>query len=116
MNPGVGDIGFPMREMAILFWKTLELAALESILLHVVDAPFHLTLVPWRVRLRGQDHDAVVPAERGHLRHQLGVEPVRVFHRGLQVVDDQRLRHAAKMLEGVLTSEVFCGLPVRDSL
>ena len=69
MNPSVGDIRLPMRKMAILFLKALELAALESILLHVVDAAFHLTLVPWHVRLRGQDHDAVVPAERRHLRH-----------------------------------------------
>src|ERR1700719_5321430 len=67
MNPRVGDGRLPMRKMVILFLKTLELAALESILLNVIDASFYLAFMPWHVRLRGQDHDAVVPAKRRHL-------------------------------------------------
>lgn len=51
MNPGVGDIRLPMCKMAILFVKTLEPAAFECSLLHVIDAAFNLALMPWREQL-----------------------------------------------------------------
>jgi hypothetical protein len=44
----------------------------------------------------------------------LGIEPVRLRHRRLQVVDDQCGRHAPEVMEGVLqaTDEFLRRLPV----
>ena len=49
----------------------------------------------------GRIDRAVVLAERLHLGRQLGIEPVGMRHGRLEVVDDQRSRHAAEMPEGV---------------
>src|SRR5229473_1593228 len=92
----------PVAQEAILLVQAGEGPSLEGVVLHIVDATFHLALVPWRVRPRRQQHHAVVLAERLHLRIELGVEPVRPRYRGTQVVAHQPLRHAAKGAKGIL--------------
>ncbi len=98
--------------MLILFLKAGEHVALESVAFRVADTAFDLALMPGRTRLGRQRDDAVVLTERLHFRIDLGIEPVRLAHRGLQVVQHQRLRHAAKVMEGVLqaTDELLGGL------
>ena len=112
----IGHRLFPVLQMAVLLRHARERVPLEGVLLHVIDAAFHLALMPGRVRLRRQEHRAVVRGERLHLGHQLGIEPIGVLHRRAQVVEHDRLRHAAKMGERVLqtTQKRFSGLPQRD--
>ncbi len=66
----------------------------------------------WYEGPRGQDNDAVMAAELGHLGCQLRLVPVRLLNRGTQVVDDQHARNAPKMPEGVLQApdELLCRL------
>ena len=66
-------------------------AALEGIVLDVVDAALDLALVPGRVGFGGQNGQSVVLGKRPHLGAQLRIEPVRPAHRGTQIVDHQGL-------------------------
>jgi hypothetical protein len=79
--------------MAILLFQTAKLLALEGILLHVRP---------------------VVGGESGHLGNQLGIEPIGVCDRRFEIVDHQRLGHAAKLRKRILqrAQEVVGRLPV----
>ncbi len=63
---------------------------------------WNIALVTGRSRLRGQDRRTVVVGEGLDLRVEVGIERIRSDHRGLQVVGDQRTRHAAEVSKGVL--------------
>lgn len=110
----VGHLRLPLAQEAILCFETGEGAAPESVLLHIVDSSFHLALVARGARLRGKDHRSVVGGESLNLRIELGIEPVGPGHRRLEIVDDQRLRNAAEVMEGVLqtTDEVLRRLAI----
>ena len=112
VNPRVGDACFPLGEMLVLLLQAGEGASFQAVALDILDSAFHFPLVPGHVGLGGQDHGAVVLAERLHLRRQHGIEPIGMLHRRLQVVDDQRLGHAAEMGEGIFQTaeEVLGGL------
>jgi len=78
-----------------------KLLAGHEVALDVVDAVLDLTLVLWRIRPRGTDHEPVVlrHAAVGFAQH--GVMHQRLQHGGLQVVDDDTPGHASEALEGV---------------
>lgn len=63
MNPGIGCATRPLLEMLVLSVEAGERPPLEGVLLHVIDSPLDLALVPWRSRLRGEHGRAIVPAE-----------------------------------------------------
>lgn len=102
----------PVQQEAILLLQAVEGPPLQGVLLHVVDAPFHLPLVARRVGPGRQEGRAVMGGEGTHLGIEIGVEPVGLLDRGPQVVQDQPLRHAAEVPEGVFqaTQEVVGGL------
>jgi hypothetical protein len=88
--------------MLVLLSKARERSALEGVLLHVRDAAFHLALVARGSWLRGEHGRAIVPAELLELRIDRRIEPVCLQDSRLEVVDDQGVRHAPKVLERVL--------------
>ena len=55
MNSRIGDLGFPTREMIILFLEAAERTPLERIVLGVFHARFHFALMPRHVGLIRQD-------------------------------------------------------------
>ena len=91
-----------MGQEAVLRLQAGEGPGLQRVVLHILHAGLDLPFVPRHVRLGRQDHRAVVPAERLELGNQLGIEPVGMLHRRLEIVDDQRLGNAAEVREGVL--------------
>ena len=95
--------------MLVLLLQAGERAALQRVVLHILHARFDLPLVPRHVGLGRQNHRAVVPAERLHLGRQLRIEPVGMRDGRLEIVDHQRLGHAAEVREGVFQAaeEVF---------
>src|SRR5262245_19430033 len=104
----VGDGLLPIEQEAIGFVEAGEHAALQGVLLDVVHTAFDLALVPRRVRLGGQQGDAIVLAEGADLGIDLGVEPIGFGDGGLEIVEDQALRHAAEVPEGVLQATEEC--------
>ena len=102
VDPRVGDALFPIAEEAVLLFETAEGPRLQCIPFDVANPTLDLSLVTRRVRLRRQDHRAVVLSERLQLRHQLRIKPIRMRHRGSQIVDHHRLRHTAKEPERIL--------------
>ena len=112
----VGHTPLPELQVAVLGFQRSERVPLERVAFDVADAALDLALVPRRARLGGQDHRAVVLAEREQLGIQLGIEPVGMRDGRLEVVDDQRLGHPAEMPEGILDrpQEVFGRLAVAD--
>ncbi len=114
VDAGVGHLRLPLQQMSILLGETGEGSALQGVALNVAHVALDLALVARGPGSGRQDHRAVVRAKRLDLRIQLRVVPVGLGHRGLEVVDDQRLRDAAEVMEGVLqaTDEVLGGLAV----
>ena len=108
VNPRVRHARLPGQQVSVRRRQRREPPALQRVVLDVADAPLDLPLVTRRVRLRRQHHRAVVLAERLHLRVQLRIEPVRILHRRLQVVDHQRLRHPAEVPERILQRPEEC--------
>ena len=102
MNPLICYPLLPPSKEVILFHEAREDAPLEGVGLHVGHAPFRLPLVSRRSRSRRQHHRPVVAAEGGEFRINLRIEPIRLQHRRLQVVDHDRSRHPAEVFEGVL--------------
>ena len=118
VDPRVGDGRLPMQQEVVLLFQTLELAGFQRIAFDVLHARFDLALVARHVRPGGQDHHAVVFAERPQLGMQFRLVPVRLGDRRPQIVDHQRLDAAAKMVEGVLqaadeVSRCSGGTPLR---
>ena len=102
MDAGIGDRGLPIEQEAVLIGQAGELAALKGVVLSVAHATLDLALVPRRTHPRRQHDRAVMFAERQDLRVEIGIKPIRPGHRGLEVVDHQRLGHAAEVVERVL--------------
>ena len=74
------------------FWRpSQKTPALQLAVLHVADATINLAFVARRVRLGPQDHRFVMLGERLQTRVQLRIVPVRMLHKGLEVIDHQRL-------------------------
>ena len=113
VNPRVRDRLLPIQQVRILLFQTDEALPLQPIVLHIFDARLHLPLVVRTIRLRRQDHRAVMHRERLQLRMQLRVVPVRLRHRRFQVVDDDRLGNAPEVAERILqrSHERFRRLP-----
>ena len=75
--------------------------ALERVVLHILHARFDLPFVPGHCRLGRQDHRAVMAGELLQLGIEFRIVPVRMQHPRLQIVDDHRRRHPAKVPERV---------------
>lgn len=75
---------------------------LERVLLNVIDATLHLPLVSGHARFGRQKHATVVVGKGLHLRMQFGIEPVRMQHRRLEIVEHDPPGHAAEVPERVL--------------
>jgi len=58
--------------------------------------------MPWCSGLRRQHDGAVVATEVGKLGVQFRIKPISLQHAGLEVVDDNRARHTAEVLQSVL--------------
>lgn len=101
VQPRVGHRAFPLAQVQVLFGQAAELAPRQRVVLRILHARLDLALVPGHRRARGQHHRAVVPAELGHLRVELGLIPVRPGDDGPQVVHDQRARHPAEVAERI---------------
>lgn len=69
--------------------------------LYDLDAAFDLAFVPGGVGFRGKEDGAVMAGKLDDFGVEVGVEPVGVFDRCLQVIDDQRFWNPAEMAEGV---------------
>ena len=112
VNPLIRDADLPVQQVFVLLLKTGELPSLEAVVLRIADAALRLAFVPRRARLGRQDHRAVVLSEGEQLGVEIGIEPVGARYRGLQVVDDQCLGHAAEVPKRVLQarrkSSVVC--------
>ena len=63
MDPLIGDLRFPLRQMVILFFETRKDPSFERVVLYVLDSTLDLTLVSWSPWLGRQDRDAVVLGE-----------------------------------------------------
>ena len=113
MHARVGHGLFPGTQERVLLVQAGDTSAFQGVFLHIINATFHLALVPGGVGPRGQQGDAVVVRERAHLWIDVGIKPVGLRDRGLEVVQDHLLGHAAKGPEGVLQTadEVLSGLP-----
>ena len=102
VNPRVGDRPFPVKQVLVLLRETLERVALQSVVLRVLDAALDLALVLRGVRLRRKKRRAVVSGKGLQLRMHFRVVPVGPVHRRFQIVDDERLRNAAEVMQRVL--------------
>ena len=97
--------------------ETRKLAPLERVRLRVFYAGLDLALVPRHRRLRRQERGAVMLAEGTQLRIELGIEPIGLEHRGLQVVRDQARGDAAEEAKRVLhTANQGLGVLAPDDL
>jgi len=92
----------PAGSLVVLFLKTLERAALQRVLLHVVDAPFDLPFVPGRARLRRQHDRSVVLTKTAELWIQFRVVPIGLDHSRLEVIRHERFRDSAEVTKRVL--------------
>src|SRR5487761_2115417 len=110
----VGHGLFPVAAILVLFLQADEALASQGVFLDVVHAPLDLPLVSWHIRTCWQEHRAVMFAEGADLRVDLRVEPIRLLHGRLEVVQDKAPGHPAEMPEGVLQAaeEVLGGLAV----
>ena len=102
VDAGVGGVLFPLLEVAVLLGQTAELAALERVVLAILDAGLDLALVPGHARLGGQDERPVVGGELGQLGVEIRFIPIGLEHAGLEVVDHHLERHAAQGAKAVL--------------
>ncbi len=82
-------------------------------MLYIFDTGLDLSLVAGHVRFGRNEYEAVMSGKLHHLRVELGIEPVRVLNRRLQVIDDQDLWNPAKRQEGIFQNpyEVLGCLP-----
>jgi hypothetical protein len=102
VDPRVRDGLFPVLQERVLLLQTAEHAPLERVVHHIFDAALHLPLVLRSVRLRRQEHRAVVLRERLQFGMHFRVVPVPALHRRFQIVDHQRLRNPAEFPERIL--------------
>jgi len=114
VDAGVGDCLFPLQQVPVLVRQAREGSAFQGIRLDILDAAFDLSFVARCPRLGGQDDGAVVPTELADLGVEIGIEPVGLDDRGLEIVHDQRPGNAAEMPEGVFQrpDEILRGLAV----
>ena len=59
MDPRVRYLRLPLEQVTVLISETAEPLALQGILLNVINTPFDLALMTWRVGLRWQEYRAV---------------------------------------------------------
>lgn len=85
----IGDGAFPVGEKEILRREAGKLAALERVGLGVFYAGLDLAFVSRHPGFGRQQRGAVVFAEGAQLRIELGVEPVGLEDRGLQIIGDE---------------------------
>ena len=88
--------------MHILSAQALELFAGQSVGLNIFDPGFDLTLVARHTRFGRQDHGAIMLAERPNLGVEFRFEPIDLFDRRTQIVDDQFPYDPAKVPQRVL--------------
>ena len=102
VDASVGDRRLPMFQVPVLFLKAGERPPLQRVVLHISHPTFDLALVAWSIRLRRQDHRAVVLTEGQDPGIDLRIVPVGVLHRGFQIIRDYGSGDPAPVPEGVL--------------
>ncbi|MFH1975481.1 MAG: hypothetical protein ABIJ52_07960 [Pseudomonadota bacterium] len=87
--------------------------AFEGIVLYILDPTLDLALVPWRVGFCVKNDASIMPGELHHFRIEIGIEPVGVLHRGLQIINHKGLRDTTEMPADILygADEILRGLP-----
>ena len=112
VDTGVSHVRLPVGKKYLLFSQRGKCPAFEGVVLYILDSALDLALVPWRVGFCGKNDTSIMPGELHHFRVEIGIEPVGVLHRGLQIIDHQGLCDTPEMPEGVLygADEILCGL------
>ena len=90
------DISTPACRLILEVAQVLELTALEEALTYVLDAPFHLGLVPGVAHPGRVGDEATVLGVFQETSGEPWMQRVGTSHRGEEVVDDQVLGDAAE--------------------
>lgn len=86
MDARVGHVLFPIRQVSVLRRQALERSPLDRVVLRILDARFHLALVPGRRRFGRQNDRAVMPGELLQLGMEFRIIPIGLQDTGLEVV------------------------------
>ena len=114
VDSGVGHGQLPVEQEAVLFLQAGESSPLERVVLNVIDALLDLPFVARCVRPRRPEYQAIMLSKGLDLGVELRFEPVGLFHRGAEIIQNQASWRSAEMAESTLDAaeEVVGGLTV----
>ena len=106
MDPLIGDLAGPLREMRLQSCKAVEGASGNRVALHVADAALVLALRSGAIRSAGLDLKPPVPGEGMELRvhHDFAAGDVMAQDQRAGIVEQHLLRHTAECREGAFHS------------
>ncbi len=100
MNPRIRPLGFPVIEVRLRFFETLEAQALQRRVLGVSDAALDLALAVGIAHTARQRDGAIVREQIAIQRIQRGIVDVRLEYAFGEVVEHHGARGSAQAAEG----------------
>jgi hypothetical protein len=102
VNAFVGHVRFPVAEKSVFFGQGLEASPFERVVAEVRHPALHLSLVLGHLRTAGHHVEVVMATELRQLRVDVWIKPIGLEHRGLEIIQIEQERDAAKMTQRVL--------------